>query len=406
MHAGFSTPIDRRTVVLGGIAGFTAALGLRAPRADTPKPVVIALTGEFGLIGSVSAQAIEKGMRIAAEEVNHAGGVLGGRPILVVTADDRAMPARSIANIRKLAETPDLVAVFGGRFSPAVIECVPVVHELQIPLLLPWSAADGIIDNGCSPNYAFRLSLRDSYALPFMLRHALAMGQEDVGLLTPNTAWGRSSAEAAARYVEANSRPRLAGTEWFNWGDQSLVQKYQALRSAGARTIISITNEAEAIVLVREVAALPEEQRVPILSHWGVAGGKFVELVGPNLDLVDFSVVQTFSFFKADPPKVRQVLAGLDRLFGIKRIEDIEAPVGVAHAYDLVHILARAIDLAGSTQRPAIRDALEQVRDYDGLVKRFPRPFSPENHEALAPQDVFMARFAQDGTIRPVVRAS
>ncbi len=76
--------------------------------------------------------------------------------------------------------------------------------------------------------------------------------------------------------------------------------------------------------------------------------------------------------------------------------------MGVGHAYDLTHILARAIDIAGSTKREAIRNALEQVRDYQGLVKDFPRPFSPDNHEALSLEDVFMSRFRKDGAIVPL----
>ena len=39
----------------------------------------------------------------------------------------------------------------------------------------------------------------------------------------------------------------------------------------------------------------------------------------------------------------------------------------MAHAYDLTHILAKAINLAGSTDRTKIRDALEQVENYDGF---------------------------------------
>jgi branched-chain amino acid transport system substrate-binding protein len=76
--------------------------------------------------------------------------------------------------------------------------------------------------------------------------------------------------------------------------------------------------------------------------------------------------------------------------------------VGLAHAYDLTHILARAIDLAGSTDRPKVRAALEAVRDYDGLIKRYARPFSPVRHEALEPRDLFIARYREDGALAPL----
>ncbi len=88
--------------------------------------------------------------------------------------------------------------------------------------------------------------------------------------------------------------------------------------------------------------------------------------------------------------------------FGVERAEDLESPVGVGHAYDAVHILARAINLAGSTDRTAIRDALEQVRDYPGLVRNYERPFTPTDHDALAPEDLFMGRYDADGVVRPL----
>ncbi|HRX63465.1 MAG TPA: ABC transporter substrate-binding protein, partial [Candidatus Competibacter sp.] len=157
-----------------------------------------------------------------------------------------------------------------------------------------------------------------------------------------------------------------------------------------------------AVILCREMAALPPEQRLPIVSHWGVTGGNFVNLVGEDLAKLDFSVVQTFSFYKAEPEMAQRVLAVSDRLFGLSRIEQIESPVGVGHAYDLTHLAARAIDLAGTTDRQAVRDALERVTQYRGLVKYFEQPFTPDNHDALGAEDVFMATYRLNGAIVPV----
>jgi branched-chain amino acid transport system substrate-binding protein len=85
----------------------------------------------------------------------------------------------------------------------------------------------------------------------------------------------------------------------------------------------------------------------------------------------------------------------------IRKIEDIDGPVGVAHAYDLMHILARAIDLAGSTDRKAVRDALEKLREHRGLVKRYAPPFAPGRHEALSARELLIARYRADGVLVP-----
>lgn len=362
------------------------------------KPVYVGLDAEFGYAGSTSAQAIRMGMLIAMEEVNRAGGVLGGRPLQLIERDNKSLPARSLVNLKELAAQPDLVAVFGGRYSIALLESVPLVHELKLPLFASWAAADGIVDNGYAPNYVFRLSLRDSWAMPTMLRHAAKKGAKRVGLLLVNTGWGRSNHKAAEAYVALHPEIKIVGTQWHNWADTNFLDKYLALKQAGAQAIVLVAN-SEASHLVREMATLPKAERLPIVSHWGVSGGTFVEDTGPALKEVDFDMVQTYSFIDAKRPKARQVLAAAQRLFGVKDARSLAAPTGLAHAYDLTHILARAIDRAGSTERPAVRAALEQVRDYDGLIKRYPQPFTPARHEALSLEDVFMARYAPDGAI-------
>ena len=366
------------------------------------KPVYVGLDAELGFAGSTSAQAIRMGMLIAMEEVNQAGGVLGGRPLQLIERDNKSLPARTLVNLQELAAQPDLVAVFGGRLSSPMLESLPLIHQLKLPLLGVWASTNSIVDNGYAPNYVFRLSLRDSWAMPTMLRHAAKKGPKRVGLLLTNNSWGRGNHEAAEAYVALHPELKIVGTQWYNWADTNFLDKYTALKQAGAQAIVLVAN-FEASHLVRTVAALPKAERLPIVSHWGVTGGTFVEEAGPALQEVDFALVQTYSFIDAKGPKARQVLAAAQRLFGVKDARSLASPVGLAHAYDLTHILARAIDRAGSTERPAVRAALEQVRNYDGLIKHYPQPFTPARHEALSQGDEFMARYAPDGAIVRIV---
>lgn len=369
--------------------------------AASAKPSVkLGLDAEFSLDNSISAQAIELGMKIAIAEINASGGVLRGRPLELVTRDHGSIPARGIKNIREFAQMPDLVAVFGGRFSPVLLEEMPVLKETKTLMLAPWSSADPIIDNDMKPNYMFRLSLRDSLAMPKMLRTAGERGLARVGLLLTNTGWGRSNNAAADAYAEKNPAPRIVHKAWYNFKDTSLIDKYDSLVKAGAQAIILVANDDEAAILVKEVAALPAEQRIPILSHWGVAGGEFVKQAGPALEKVDFTVIQTFSFFKADPKALEHFFT-FAKPFGLSKIEDVRAPTGVAHAYDLTHVLGRAINLAGSTDRAKVRDALERVKNYRGLIKNYAQPFTATRHEALSPDELLMTRFRMDGVLVP-----
>ncbi len=372
--------------------------------ARAAEPVRIGLDAEFGLIGSTSAQAIEQGISVAIAEINATGGVLGGRPLELVKRDNRSVPARSRENLAELAAMPDMVAVYCGRFSPVVLENLDLIHRLGLILMDPWASADGITDNGFQPNYVFRLSLRDRWAMPEMMRHAMAKGASRIRVLAPNTGGGRAGVAAIERSA-GSGMPTVAGVAWYNWGDKSLARPYVDLLRKGAQAILFIANDAEGAVLIREVAAMPADERLPLVMHWGVTGGSLVSQAGEAMAALDLSVVQTFSFATAHPRKVASFMARWQALYGAAEPGAIAAPVGVAHAYDLTHILARAIDIAGTTDRAHVRAALERVREHDGLVRRYAQPFSALDHDALGPENVFMAVPLTDGTIRPLPRA-
>lgn len=377
---------------------------LLLPAAFASGPVYIGLDAEFGHRTSTSAQAVRQGIQVAIDEINQAGGVLGGRKLELVTRDNRSVTAIGMDNLRELAALPDLVAVFGGKYSPIYIETLPVAHELGVPLLDPWGSADGIIDHSFRPSFSFRLSLKDSWAGPAFLRFAKQQHKATrVGVLLPNTAWGRSN-QAALDKAAPGAGVAILGHRWYNWGDPSLLVQYGELRAAGALAIVFVGNEVEGALLAREIASLPADQRLPVVSHWGVTGGEFARLAGAALHQIDFAVIQTYSFVGDDSPAARRVLAALRRHFGIEGAEQVKSPVGVAHAYDLTHLLAKAVNRAGSTDRRRVRDALEQLGPHDGLVRRYAKPFAPDRHEALSAEQVFFARYTADDRLVPIDR--
>ena len=66
-----------------------------------------------------------------------------------------------------------------------------------------------------------------------------------------------------------------------------------------------------------------------------------------------------------------------------------------------MHLLAKAIDKAGSTDGDAIREALYQIDSHEGLIKTYSSPFSQDNHDALGPDDYIMVHY-QDDKIVPI----
>src|SRR3977135_4446319 len=102
---------------------------------------------------------------------------------------------------------------------------------------------------------------------------------------------------------------------------------------------------------------------VPIISHWGPSGGHFTELAGPSAAKVHF--IQTFSFSGHTRPKAAGVLDALKKKSPeIKSAADVTPAVGIANAYDAMHLTAMAISKAGSTDGPAIRAASYDIASH------------------------------------------
>jgi branched-chain amino acid transport system substrate-binding protein len=365
------------------------------------EPVLVGVDAEFSDATSTSDDAIRLGIRLAIEEINAAGGVLGGRPLKLVERDNRSVPARGVANAKEFAGMTDLVAFFCGKFSPVAMDHAKVANESGLVMLDPWAAADKIVDNGANPNYVFRLSLRDSIAVSALLKNARARNLLRVGVLAPNSGWGRSSLAAAEAYAATTGdRMKIVATQWYNWGgEKSLRDRYAALRTAGAQVLLLVANEPEGATLMREMGELPETERMPVVSHWGITGGDFVSLSAGALSKIDLAVVQTFSLAEGKSPAARRATEEAMKLFNVDHPAKIYSGAGVIHAYDLTRMLALAINRAGSTDRAAIRAAMEKLRNVDGMVRRYAQPFTETRHEALEEGDLFLARYTTDGRL-------
>ena len=365
--------------------------------AQAAPDVLIGISAEYSMKNSLAAQSIEKGVKLAIEEINAAGGVLGGRKLALQVLDDRGVPARAIENLQALAQNPDALAVFCGRFSPVAAELVPVANRERFLLLDPWAAADGIANNGGNPNYVFRLSMTDTWALRVMTQHAVERKFKRLALFLPNTAWGRSSLSAYDAY--ARKYPALRAQKyWYNWGDTDFAGKLLEARRAGAEAILMVANETEGAMVVQLMANQPRDQRLPLIAHWGLTAGDFPAMTGAALADVDLVVVQTFSFREAQSARARAVEKAYRQLFS-EEVASMQAAAGFVHAYDLTHLLALAINKAGRADRSAVRDALENLGSYAGLVKNYTKPFSQRNHDALDQGQIFLARFQKDGSL-------
>lgn len=213
-----SAPASSRRRFLGQLATLGGVAALPAHLRANVRPILIGADLEFHHRSSTSDDAILAGIRLAIDDINAAGGLLDGRPLDVVLRDNRSVPSRGVDNAREFAAMNDMPAFLCGKYSAVALQQLPVIRPAGLILLDPWAAADAIIDNPETPNTAFRIGLRDSWAIEAMLKHFSSTGLGDIGLMMPSSAWGRSSATAIERLAPRFPGVRIRGTAWHVWG--------------------------------------------------------------------------------------------------------------------------------------------------------------------------------------------
>jgi branched-chain amino acid transport system substrate-binding protein len=107
--------------------------------------------------------------------------------------------------------------------------------------------------------------------------------------------------------------------------------------------------------------------------------------------------IQTYTFSQEGDARGEAIFAALQKRYPeIKSLADVTPAVGIANAYDALHLTAQAIAAAGSTEGPAIRDGYYGIQRYEGLIKTYEKPFSAEQHDALGVDDYVFTRFEGD----------
>jgi branched-chain amino acid transport system substrate-binding protein len=384
----------RRTLLSASIA--ISILGMNASIAAEPIKIglVAALSGQSALSGA----AISKGLAIAIDQINAAGGLLNGRKLELVRRDDESNPAKGVVAARELIFKEKVAVIFGGLDTPVSMAIVPLVNQEKIPFMGPWAAGTPITNNGANPNFVFRVSAVDEIVDQGMVDYAQkTFKTSKFGLILVNNPWGESNEKGLKAALAAKGLTAV-GSEKFEANDVDIVPQLTRLKAAGADTLFLVGNVGPSAQVVKSLDRMG--WKVPIVSHWGPAGGRFTELAGPNAKDVHF--VQTYSFFGAQSPVGEKVVKALMAKYPeIKGPEDISPAVGVANAYDGMLLVAQAIAQAGSTEGDAIRRAFYQLDDVTGLIKKYSKPFKPGVHDALTKDDYVWARFI-DNRILPV----
>lgn len=362
-----------------------------------------------------SAQSIWRGFDLALNEIDHS---IQGYRIELVKKNHSGNVTRSLSNYEDYLEDDQALAVISGIHSAPLIKNRGFINENSALTLVPWAAGGPITRHPSTENWIFRLSLDDMQVGEVLIEYALDVkGCKAPHLLLEDTSWGDSNARNMnMALAKRNTQP--SGITRFSWNMKSHVarSKLQDLKENGADCIVLVANAIEGSQLAISMSELDVDMRLPIISHWGITGGNFHEIVNAKTrEDIDLSFVQSCFSFNQEPlsPKGRDVLAQAMARYpaDIMKPSDIRSPTGLIHGHDLGQLLIAALKTVVLTDdikknRDNVRVALESLQaPVDGLVKTYNVPFSPysstniDAHEALGADDYCLAVFGPNDEI-------
>ncbi len=291
-----------------------------------------------------------RGIELAVEEINAAGGI-NGRQLEVLMHDDAADGARAAAIANWFVDSSRVVAVVGHVNSGAMVSAARV-YDGRLAAIATTATSPDI--TGISP-WVFRVTLSDSATAASVARFTTRLGHRRVAILYENDNYGRGLAESFAQSFtgEIISHDPIAS------GDQDFEPFVTYLRRQAPDAVFLASTDLAGIAFLRE--AKKQGLRAAFLGGDGWDG------VIADSAAAEGAYIAT-AFSPVDPrPEARAFVARFTRRFGV-------TPDGNSAfmAYDATHLLATAIARAG-TDRRRIRDYLASMnegRAYSGVTGR------------------------------------
>jgi branched-chain amino acid transport system substrate-binding protein len=298
------------------------------------------------LTGSVAynGNADVNGSKLAVEERNKAGGVLG-KKIELVIEDGQCKPANSINAAEKLIQKDKVVALSGAFCSSATAAIMPVAERYKMPLITGVSSKADLTEKGSK--YFFRAAETDallSRAFARILANDLKL--KNVAYVGVNDDWGRGGVEEFSRDLSA-AGVKTAAKEYFDHGTTDFYTLLTKLRASNADAIFVAAETQDGSILVKQIKELGLKAKVFGVGSWATAD--FIQLAGPAAE----GIYAAVPYVSTMPGPRNQAFV---KSYSAKYKEQ---PGKYGNAgYNAVNILMDAIQRAGSTDAEKIRTAL------------------------------------------------
>lgn len=251
------------------------------------------MTGPASFIG----KAVAVGSKIAASEINEAGGV-NGRKITVITEDDGYVPARSFQALTKLLEVDGIFALNGTSGSANILAMLPLIEENNLPTIVT-TAPNELVYNPVRPSvFTIGASYSDAFYGQLKYIHENMKVEKPVyGLIRQDDDFGAAIEHGYDRAIK-----EFGGTDGlkvrFKKGTANFAAEMAQMKQAGVNVLANggiiagaanILGEARKLSLDLQVAGVWSEDMPPSVNLAAPAGynyliADYVALNGPAID--------------------------------------------------------------------------------------------------------------------------
>ena len=311
------------------------------------------LTGSEATFGVSSSNGVE----LAKEEINNAGGLLGGRKIKVIMEDDQSRPGQPSAAVKKLVANDKAIAIVGEIASSRSLEAAPICQNAKIPMVSPGSTNPSVTEKG---DYIFRVCFIDPFQGTVMAKFALDnLHAKKIAILQDvKSDYSKGLAQFFREYFTSHGGQIVTDLSYTGGGtDKDFRAQLTKIKTGQPDAIFVPGYYTEAGLIAKQARSLGI--KVPLLGGDGWDSPKLTEIGGAALDGCYFS---THFSVQDKNAKVQDFVKKYQAKF--RAVPDGMAPLG----YDAMMILGQAINTASSTDGTKIRDALASVKDYPGVT--------------------------------------
>src|SRR5215469_12423709 len=312
---------------------------------------------KIGMVATLTGAAAEPGRdetqcaKLAAEEVNKAGGVLG-RPIDLVIEDSQTTNPGVVLAFSKLAGDKDIPAFIGPLYSTQIHAIAPDIQRLGKPVMI--GGTDPQLTHMGNP-WLFRFRPNDVYSARVIADYGVkTLGKKKWAIVHSTDAFGTSGMKNLVEHLNGTDvEPALVQGYTNNFQDFTPV--VLAVKQSGADVMSTyMTIASDQAIFARQLRQLGVN--IAWVGSPTTVNTNVLKLAGAAL----FGSYAVVDFAADSSPAAKEFAAEYDTTY--KSAPDYHG----AWTYDAVHVLALAIDNAKSLEPQKIREAILSIKDYLG----------------------------------------